>query len=85
FAKSCVDGLTAQPARLERYLLESTALATVLTPRFGYLKVAELLHESQRTGTPVKRLLVESKLLTEAEVEELLGARALARLAEPVP
>ncbi|MFG1529719.1 MAG: aspartate ammonia-lyase [Thermoplasmata archaeon] len=85
FAQSCVDGITANPARLERFLLESTALATVLTPRFGYLKVAELLHEAQRTGTSVKRLLVESKLLTEAEVEELLGARALSRLAEPVP
>ncbi len=85
FARSCVDGITANPARLERYLLSSTALATVLTPKLGYLEVAKLLHEAERTGRPVKELLVEKKLLTPAEVESLLGAAALAKLAEPVP
>ena len=66
-------------------MLRSTALATVLTPRLGYLKVAEVLHESERTGEPVKALLVRRGLLTEAEVESLLGPEALARLADPVP
>ena len=85
FAKSCVDGITANPPTLERYLLGSTALGTVLTPKLGYLKVAEILHESQRTGEPVKALLVRKGLLTEAEVESLLGTAALVKLAEPVP
>ncbi len=84
FARSCVDGISANPPALERYLLGSTALATVLTPKLGYLKVAEVLHESQRTGEPVKALLVRRGLLSEAEVESLLGNAALQRLAEPV-
>ncbi len=84
FARTCVDGITPHPEALERYLLGSQALATILTPRFGYLKVAELIHESERTAVPVRRLLVERHLLTEAEAEELLGPAALLRLAEPV-
>ncbi len=85
FARSCVDGIRPNPERLDRYLLGSTALATVLTPRLGYLKVAELLHEAERTGRPVRELLVERGLLSAAEVQALLGEAALRRLAEPVP
>ena len=85
FARTCIDGITANPDTLERYLLGSTALATVLTPRFGYLKVAELIHESARTGRPVKELLVTHRLLTAEEVEQLLGPKALQALSRPVP
>lgn len=85
FTRTCIDGITPSPANLERYLLASTALATILTPRFGYLKVAELIHESARTGEPVKALLVRQGLLSAAEAEALLGSAALMKLAEPVP
>jgi aspartate ammonia-lyase len=85
FAKTGVDGITANAPRLERFVTESTALATVLTPKFGYLKVAELIHESTRTGVPVRTLLVERKLLTPEELDELLGSAALLELARPVP
>jgi aspartate ammonia-lyase len=85
FARTCVDGIVANRPRLEKYLVESAALATVLTPRLGYLKVAELLHEAERLGRPVKELLVERGFLTAAEVESLLGDAALLKLAEPVP
>ncbi len=85
FAKSCVDGLTPNPARLEEYLVSSNALATVLTPRLGYLKVAEVLHEAERLRRPVKELLVEKGLLSREEVEAMLGPAALLKLTEPVP
>jgi aspartate ammonia-lyase len=85
FARTCVDGITANPARLEKFVFESAALATVLTPRFGYLRVAELLHVAEREGRPVRQLLVERGLLTSAEVDALLGRAALLKLTEPVP
>ena len=84
FAKSCIDGIAANAARAERYLVASSALATVLTPRLGYLAVAEILHESERTGRPVTEIVVERKLLTASEVETLLGRAALVKLADPV-
>ncbi|HXQ49173.1 MAG TPA: aspartate ammonia-lyase [Thermoplasmata archaeon] len=85
FARSCVDGITANAPRLERYVLESNAIATILTPRFGYLKVAELIHESGETGIPIRELLVQKKLLSPSEVDDLLNLDALLRLARPVP
>jgi len=85
FARSCVDGITANRGRLSEYLGRSAALATVLTPKLGYLKVAEVLHEAERTGKPVRDLLLEQKLLTPAEAEQLLGEAGLRKLAEPVP
>jgi len=85
FARSCVDGIRANPERIDRYLLGSSALATVLTPRLGYLKVAELLHEAERTRRSVRELIVERHLLSAEEVDSLLGEAALRKLAEPVP
>jgi aspartate ammonia-lyase len=85
FARTCVDGITANPARMERFLMESAAVATVLTPRFGYLKVAEVLHEAEREGRSVREVLVARGLLTPDEVEVLLGSAALLKLTEPVP
>jgi len=85
FARSCVDGITANPAQLERYMVKSAAIATILTPRLGYMKVAEVIHEAERTNRPVKEVLVERKLLTSEEVEQLLGNAALLKLTLPVP
>ncbi len=85
FARTCVDGITANRARVEKFLIESAALGTVLTPRLGYLKVAELLHEAERAGRPVKELLIDKGLLTREEVESLLGEAALLKLTRPVP
>jgi aspartate ammonia-lyase len=85
FARSCIDGIVPNPARLEKFLVESAALATVLTPKLGYLKVAEILHAAEKSGRPVKELLVEQGLLTRVEVDDLLGPRALLKLTQPVP
>jgi len=85
FARTCVDGITANPGQLERYMVKSAAIATILTPRLGYLKVAEVIHEAEKTNRPVKEILVERKLLTREEVESLLGDAALLKLTEPVP
>ena len=85
FARSCVDGITANPAQLEKYMVKSAAIATILTPRLGYMKVAEVIHEAERTNRPVKEILVERKLLTKDEVEALLGDAALLKLTQPVP
>jgi len=85
FARSCVDGITANPAQLEKYMVKSAAIATILTPKLGYMKVAEVIHEAERTNRPVKEILVERKLLTHEEVESLLGDAALLKLTQPVP
>jgi aspartate ammonia-lyase len=85
FARTCIDGIQANPETLERYLIASTALATILTPKLGYLKVAEIIHDSEKLHVPVRELLVQRKLLAPEEVEALLGTPALLKLAQPGP
>jgi aspartate ammonia-lyase len=84
FTRTCIEGITSNPANLERYLSSSSALLTILTPKFGYLKVAELVHEMARTGRSMKELLVAHHLATTSEADALLSPSALAKLAEPV-
>ncbi|MCI4344857.1 MAG: aspartate ammonia-lyase [Thermoplasmata archaeon] len=84
FARTCVDGIAANAPTMEQYLLASTAIATVLTPKLGYLKVAELIHESEKTGVAVAELLVRHGLMTAQEVEATLGPASLLALTEPV-
>ncbi len=84
FATRCVDGITAHRERMEHYLLSSHALATVLTPKLGYLKVAEVIKKSAASGINARDYLVREGLLTEPEVEELLGKAALVKMARPV-
>lgn len=84
FTAKCIDGMTANPERMQQYLLSSNALATVLTPKLGYLKVAEVIHNAQALGMNPRDYLVKKKILTAKEAEDLLGAKALLKLAKPV-
>ncbi|MCI4347393.1 MAG: aspartate ammonia-lyase [Thermoplasmata archaeon] len=84
FTRTCIDGITANSEILQRYLTSSSALLTILTPKFGYLRMAELVHESARTGQSMKALLVAHGLATAAEADALLSSEALTKLAEPV-
>jgi aspartate ammonia-lyase len=84
FAEKGVVGIRAQEANCERWLVSSQALATVLTPRLGYLKVAELIHEASARGQDPRETAVAMGLLTREEAESLLGREALVRLTRPV-
>ncbi len=84
FAEKGIAGITAQDANCERWLVSSQALATILTPRLGYLKVAELIHEASARGQDPRETAVATGLLTREEAESLLGREALTRLARPV-
>jgi aspartate ammonia-lyase len=66
-----VDGITADAARARELLERSTALATALSPYIGYAATADLAKASVRTGTPVRDLVRERKLLP-ADLQELI-------------
>lgn len=84
FASKAVDGITVNREKCESYLMASTSLATILTPKLGYLKVAEAIKKSMARGENVKTYLIREGLLTEKEAEELLGKKSLLELTKPV-
>ncbi len=71
-ARQCFSLINADPKRCEELLERSTAYATSLAPRLGYDAVASLVHEAVARDISFKKLLLEKKLLTPAELKKLL-------------
>lgn len=80
FRKHCVEGIEADEARCRQHVESSIASATALVGKLGYEKVSELTKESQATGKTVKQLVVDSKVLTEAEFEACITPEAVCRI-----
>ncbi|NIP62973.1 MAG: aspartate ammonia-lyase, partial [Nitrosopumilaceae archaeon] len=73
FAANLIDGLTANKEKLRENIENSPVIVTLLTPKIGYQKSAQLFKESLKSGKTIRELVVEKKLLTNKEVDSLLG------------
>jgi aspartate ammonia-lyase len=79
FQVSCVDGIEADVERCKSYVAGNPSLATLLSPKIGYMKAAEVYKEAIAKGIPVAELAVEKGILTEAEAKELFDLGKLGR------
>ena len=73
FSVNLIDGLTANQNKLRENIENSPVIVTLLTPKIGYLKSADLFKESLKTGKTIRELVVSKKLMTDKEVSALLG------------
>ena len=73
FSKNLIDGLTANKSKLQANIENSPVIVTLLTPKIGYQKSAELFKESLKSGKTIRELVISKKLLTNKEVNSLLG------------
>jgi aspartate ammonia-lyase len=80
FNERCIAGITANEKRCDFYAQATVSLATALNPYIGYAKAAEIVKESVATGRSIIDLARERKLLSEAEIKEILDP---ARMTEP--
>ena len=72
FNDRCVAGITANEERCNAYAQSTVSLATALNPYIGYAKAAEIVKESVATGQSIIAIARTKKLLTEAEIAEIL-------------
>ena len=72
FSVNLIDGLTANQSKLRENIENSPVIVTLLAPKIGYQKSAELFKESLKTGKTIRELVVSKKLLTNKEVNSLL-------------
>jgi aspartate ammonia-lyase len=72
FTTRGVAGIEANAERCKYYAESTIALATALNPKIGYAKAAELVKESVATGASIVELARKKKLLSEAELREIL-------------
>ena len=54
FSANLIDGLTANQAKLRENIENSPVIVTLLTPKIGYLKSADLFKESLKTGKTIR-------------------------------
>ncbi len=73
-ADKCIAGIAADAEACRRHLERSAGLPTLLNPRLGYDRVAQLVNEALATGQTLRELALAKKLLTAAEYEALLAS-----------
>ena len=71
FAANLIDGLEANKDNLRQSIENSPVIVTLLTPKLGYLKSAELFKESLKTGKTIRELVVSKRLMTDKEINAL--------------
>ncbi len=73
FSHNLIDGLSANKQKLRQYIENSPVIVTLLSPKIGYQKSAELYKESLKTGKTIRQLVISKGLMSEKEVSSLLG------------
>jgi aspartate ammonia-lyase len=80
FRTKCIDGITVNQGVLARNLEETVGIVTALNPVIGYEKATELAAEAYATGKGLLELVREKKVLTEAQIADLLDPEKLTGL-----
>src|SRR4029079_9164177 len=73
----CVDGITANPEVLAHYVNYSIGTVTALNPVIGYDRSTALAAEAMKTGKGIMDLVREKKVLTEAQIAEVMNPAAM--------
>ncbi len=73
-AEKCIAGIEADAATCRLNVERSAGLPTLLNPRLGYDRVAQLVKESLASGKTLRELALEKHLLTAEEYEALLAS-----------
>ena len=81
---NCILGITANRERCRALVESSAALATALCPALGYKKSAEIAKKCNRTGTPVRQIVLEEGLLPEEELDRYLSLVDMTQAGHPV-
>ena len=80
FRTRCVDGITVNEKVLEHYMETTVGIVTALNPVIGYDKATELANEAYKSGKGILQVIREKKILTEAQIKDLLDPIKLTNL-----
>ena len=72
FSTNLIDGLGANKQKLQDNIEKSPVIVTLLAPKIGYQKSADLFKESMKTGKTIRELVISKKLMTKKQVDSLL-------------
>ena len=72
-ADACVSGITANVEKLRISVEHSIGLVTVISPLLGYENATIVAQKALADGTSVREVVLELKLMTAVQFDELLG------------
>jgi len=75
--ENCVVGITANAERCRSLLESSVGTITALVPYIGYQHAADIAKRAIHSRIPVRKLILEEKLLTEEELNKALDPASL--------
>lgn len=73
----CVEGITANPDRMKRFVEESIGIVTALVPVLGYAVATEIAKEALESGRGVYDIVEERGLMTRERMDEVLNPAAM--------
>src|SRR5687768_5251309 len=73
----CVDGITANPARMRWFVENSVGIVTALVPVLGYETSTQIALEALNTNRGVYDVVCDRGLMTRAELDQLLNPEAM--------
>jgi aspartate ammonia-lyase len=76
----CVDGITVNEKVLANYMETTVGIVTALNPVVGYEKATELAAEAYKSGKGILQVIREKKILTDAQIKDLLDPIKLTNL-----
>ena len=73
----CVEGITANPARMRFFVEHSIGIVTALVPAIGYERATQIAKEALDSGRGVYDIVREKGLLTREQLDQLLNPEAM--------
>ena len=77
FTDKCVKGITVNEKRCEQYLEKNPSLATLLTPKIGYIEAAKIAKQAKTENRTVKEVALEKKLFSKEELNQIFSRKNL--------
>ncbi len=73
--RKCVTGIAADKEKCSHYFEQNPSLATLLNPKIGYARAAEVFKEAVAKKTTIPKIVIARKLIEENELSELLDPK----------
>lgn len=71
--EKCIDGITANEEHCREMVLHSIGIVTALNPYIGYKNSTKIAKEALETGKSVYNLVLEHKILSKEELDDILN------------
>ena len=77
FREKCVEGIIADEERCRSWIEGSLALVTPLALKIGYDRAAQIAHRAYSERRSVREIVIEAKVLSEEQADQVLRPEAM--------